>query len=109
VGIDAAPAPKKEMPKPKSGESASVAPATITVSLPAEAKLFVDDTLTSSTSGVRTFESPALAIGAEYNYTLKAEIVREGKTVTATKQVAVRAGQLTSVAIDFPVATVAAK
>jgi uncharacterized protein (TIGR03000 family) len=86
------------------------APATIVVSLPAEAKLTIDDAATQSTSATRVFASPALETGKEYYYTLKAEVVRDGKTVPVTKRIAVRAGEETRVTLDFPAATsVAAK
>jgi len=91
-------------------EEASAAPATILVNLPANAKLTIDDAATSSTSATRTFATPALETGKVYYYTLKAEIVRDGKTVTETKRVEVRAGELSRVSIELPVNTsVAAK
>jgi uncharacterized protein (TIGR03000 family) len=57
------------------------APAKITVKLPAEAKLFVDDIACNLTSDERTFETPKLQSGKKYGYTLRAEMVREGRTV----------------------------
>ena len=96
-------------PLPKKEEARISAPATIVVSLPAEATLSVDDHATTSTSATRTFVSPALNFGQEYTYELKAEIVRDGKTVTTTKQVNVHAGSESRVQLDFPTATVASK
>jgi uncharacterized protein (TIGR03000 family) len=94
----------------KGGKSASVpAPATIVVELPADARLMVDDTLTTSTSALRYFVSPELNPGREYNYTLKAEFVREGKTVTLTKTVAVSAGNETKVTFENEATGVAAR
>jgi len=83
---------------------ASEAPATLVVSLPAEAKLSIDDQATVSTSAVRTFATPALAAGMEYYYTLKAEVIRDGKTVTSTQRVVVHAGQTSRVTLDIPTA-----
>jgi uncharacterized protein (TIGR03000 family) len=83
------------------------APATILVSLPAEAKLTVDGAATQSTSSTRTFASPALEPGRDYYYTLKAEIVRDGQTVSTSRRVAVRAGEQTRVTLKFPVESVA--
>ena len=76
--------------------------ATIVVSLPADAKLIVDDTVTTSLSSTRVFTSPALEVGKEFYYTLKAELVVDGRTVTSAKRVAVRAGDETSVSFQFP-------
>jgi uncharacterized protein (TIGR03000 family) len=87
-------------------------PATITVSLPADAKLLVDDTLTASTSATRTFVSPSLAPGQAFHYTLKAEIVRDGQKLSATEVVTVRAGRETRVSLtsaQFADASVASK
>jgi uncharacterized protein (TIGR03000 family) len=75
----------------------AAAPATITVSVPADAKLFVDDAATTSVSETRTFTSPTLNTGKDYHYTLKAEIVRQGQKLTASERVTVRAGEETKV------------
>jgi uncharacterized protein (TIGR03000 family) len=77
------------------------------VSLPADARLTVDETVTKSTSSTRTFVSPALETGKDFHYTLKAEVVRDGKTYTTIRRIAVRAGEETKVSLDIPVATVA--
>jgi len=107
------PAPSDSAPKApekvKSPEAMVPAPVTIVVSLPADAKLSVNGFATKSTSSVRTFTSPAVAPGMEYAYSLKGEIVRDGKTVTATKEVAVRAGEQLNVALDFSATVVAMK
>jgi uncharacterized protein (TIGR03000 family) len=91
----------KKMPKeektPKTGMAP--APATLIVSLPADAKLVIDDTLTSSTSSERTFVSPNLTPGSDYNYTLKADVVRNGQTVHVEEKVTVRAGEETRVSL----------
>lgn len=96
-------------PEEKPADKEINAPATIQVSLPADAKLTIDDAATTSTSANRTFATPSLETGKEYFYTLKAEIVRDGKTVTTTRRVAVKAGELTNVTIEIPAASVAAR
>ena len=100
------PMPKKQpekIGKPKDGKKATrgPAPATVIVSLPADAKLTFDGTVTKSTSATRVFTSPALQVGEVYYYNLKAEVVQDGKTITLAKTVAVRAGNETSVSL-FP-------
>jgi uncharacterized protein (TIGR03000 family) len=93
----------EEIKKPKTdGKTAIDAPATIIVSLPADAKLMVDDTITRSTTATRYFASPVLESGKEFHYTLKAEIVRDGKTYTAVRRVPVRAGEETRITLEFP-------
>ena len=76
------------------------APATIVVSLPADAKLMVDGKATTSTSAVRTFVSPELTPGKSYYYTLKAEVVREGKPVVVEKRVDIAAGTKVNVSFE---------
>jgi uncharacterized protein (TIGR03000 family) len=68
------------------------APATVVVSLPADATLKVDGVATQSTTELRTFATPVLPIGQAYHYTLTAAVVRDGQTLTATQQVTVQAG-----------------
>jgi uncharacterized protein (TIGR03000 family) len=101
----------KEMPKEKGKEEVS-APATIVLSLPADAKVSINGLVTTSTSATRTFVTPELAPTTEFEYTLSAQIVREGKTLTVTENVTVRAGQETRVNIgteQFTALAVAAK
>lgn len=75
------------------------APARITVSLPADARLFVDDVACNLTSGTRSFDTPKLEPGREYSYVLKAEVERDGKMRTDTRRVVFQAGK--QVAVDF--------
>jgi uncharacterized protein (TIGR03000 family) len=109
-----APAPKKEGKKEdgekKEKEGAAAAnTATIVVNLPAQATLTIDGAATRSTSATRVFVTPALEDGKEYYYTLTAEMVRDGQKVTATRKVAVRAGEESRVSLEFPVASVASR
>jgi uncharacterized protein (TIGR03000 family) len=100
----------EKVPAPKPGgekEVAVPAPATIIVSLPAEAKLLIDDAATTSSSNLRVFASPSLEPGQDYYYTLKGELVSEGRTLTTSQRVKVRAGQETQVQLEFPVTSVA--
>jgi uncharacterized protein (TIGR03000 family) len=104
---------KKDMPKgepvkdPK--KASTEGPATIVVSLPADARLLVDGNATTSTSARRTLVTPALQFGATYIYNMTAEIVVDGRTVTQTQQISVRGGETTSVQFSFPTQTVASR
>jgi uncharacterized protein (TIGR03000 family) len=82
--------------------------AVIVVSLPADAKLTFDGEATTSTSDQRVFVSPVLPAGQEYHYTLQAEVVVDGKPVTISKTVAVRAGEEVHVGLT-PTTGVAAR
>lgn len=73
--------------------------ARITVRLPADAKLFVDNTECPLSSAVRTFATPKLEQGKKYYYTLKAEAKQNGQTVVQSQRVTMTAGQ--QVNVDF--------
>ena len=93
----------KSMPKDgkKGTEEVSIAPATIVVTLPAEAKLTVDGNATRATSARRTFVTPALEVGGDYSYTLRAEMVQDGQVAVQTQNVTVRGGETTEVSFTF--------
>jgi uncharacterized protein (TIGR03000 family) len=63
------------------------------VNLPADARLFVNDQPTKSTTARRILQSPSLEPGSAYSYLLRAEIQREGRKYQQVKKVGVRAGQ----------------
>src|SRR5262245_26097561 len=81
-------------------ETPEPAPATLIVTLPEDARLLIDDYVTSSTSGSRVFVTPPLAPGREFHYNLVAEVVRDGVSQRITRRVAVRAGQETQVNLE---------
>lgn len=76
------------------------APATIVVTLPADAKLAFDGVATTSTAEVRSFATPVLAAGVNHSYTLSAEIVKNGQKLTASQTVTVKAGETTQVKLS---------
>jgi uncharacterized protein (TIGR03000 family) len=79
----------------------------IVVSLPAEAKLFIDDKATRSTGPTRVFVSPTLEGGRSYTYELKGEMKQEGRTRNVSKSVKVEPGRTTYVNLTFPTREVA--
>jgi uncharacterized protein (TIGR03000 family) len=83
--------------------------ASLVVTLPADARLSVDDYKTNSTSGERVFSTPALKVGQDYHYTLSMEVDRGGKVQTVTREVTVRAGETTRVNLDLSVQTASAR
>jgi uncharacterized protein (TIGR03000 family) len=79
-------------------------PARVRVKLPADADLFVDGVRVPQTSAVRSFQTPKLEPGRSYYYTLKADVIRDGRTVSASKRVTVEAGREATVEFtDLPV------
>jgi uncharacterized protein (TIGR03000 family) len=79
--------------------SETAAPATLVVTLPADARLTIAGAPTTSTSSTRVFVSPTLQPGKAYRYTLEASFVQDGKPVVVKKSVRVRAGRQTEVAL----------
>jgi uncharacterized protein (TIGR03000 family) len=77
------------------------ASAMLVVNVPENAKVFIDDKPTQSTGETRTYVSPPLPPTGEFHYTVRAEIVREGRTIATGKQVTVRAGQPSQVTLDM--------
>jgi uncharacterized protein (TIGR03000 family) len=94
-----APAPKPAEKKPEADGSAAATRARVIVDLPADAKLFVDDQQMKSTSSRRNFHTPELERGLRYFYDVRVEFLRDGKTVTETRRVVLKAGQ--EVAVSF--------
>jgi uncharacterized protein (TIGR03000 family) len=73
--------------------------ATVTVKLPADAKLLFNGVAAEGTGEVRTFTTPPLVIGQEYTYELTAEVLRDGAVQKITERAVIRAGQVTKVAL----------
>jgi uncharacterized protein (TIGR03000 family) len=90
------PEPKK---KKKEGNGDDTR-ARLIVQLPADAKLFIDGNLMKSTSEKRTFITPVLRPEQTYFYDLRAEVVRDGRTVASTQRVILRPGQ--AIQASFP-------
>lgn len=92
---------KKEDPK-KTMLPASPNQGRVVVSLPEDAKLFANGQLTALTSGLRDFNTPNLERGRDFQYTMQIEYVRDGKTITDSQVVKVRAGAVSVVEFADP-------
>lgn len=80
--------------------------AKVVVHLPKDARFYVEDRLVKTTEGRREFLTPVLEPGANYRYTFKVEVERDGKTEVQVREVRVRAGHETVVHFDLPDPTV---
>jgi uncharacterized protein (TIGR03000 family) len=87
---------------PSDAPSSRPEPATVRVTLPADAKLTIDGHPTKSTWSERLFISPPLEPGKDFHYTLKAQFVRGEKTITVEQTIVVRASGETTVSLDVP-------
>jgi len=85
----------------KEGMTQSSARARLIITLPAGAKLYVDDQPIPATNK-KEFRTPKLEQGEKYFYDLRAEIVQDGKTVTKTKRVTITAGDVIKADFSTP-------
>jgi uncharacterized protein (TIGR03000 family) len=93
----------KDKDKDDDDVSAQSAPARLSVSLPAEARLTIDGVATRSTGSARTFVTPTLPAGKNFSYTLGAVINgKDGKPLSWAQKVKVRAGKTTTVTMTPP-------
>jgi uncharacterized protein (TIGR03000 family) len=67
--------------------------ALLSVKVPADAKVFVNEHATTSTGADREYISRDLQAGAQYNYNVRVEFSRDGKNVSETKTVQLAAGK----------------
>jgi len=95
--------PKEDPPK-DGGKGGSVS-----VTLPTDATLFFNGVAASGSGAVRTFQTPPLLAGQNYQYELTAEVIRDGRTERATGTVIVRAGETATVTLTPGPVTLASK
>ena len=91
---------KAPPPKPEGKQSSLPSKSRLTVELPQNAKLYIDDRLINTASGKRTFNTPTLEPGQLYYYIVRAEVELDGKTYSESKRVLVCAGE--EVKASFP-------
>jgi uncharacterized protein (TIGR03000 family) len=80
--------------------------AVLTVRVPTEATVWIQDAQSKQTGAERTFVSPPLEAGREYAYTVKAQWKAGDKEIAQTQTVNVRAGNRGAL-VFLPVASTA--
>ena len=75
---------------------------TVVLSVPSEAKVFIDGYQLRSQGAERTFRTPELEANREYSYTVKVVVERAGRELIETRQIVVTAGNTTRLAVDIP-------
>lgn len=99
----AAPAPgSAPAPAPGTSTSTTSVDGLLAVSVPQDAKIYVNGQATSSTGEARQYVSRNLQPGFNYSYEVRAEVVRDGRTVEQVKKIDLRAGETANLAFDFP-------
>lgn len=73
----------------------------ITIYVPQDARVFVNGSETTSRGSKRTFVSYGLELGSEYDYTIQAEVIRDGQRYTQTQVVTLQAGSQQRVTFPF--------
>jgi uncharacterized protein (TIGR03000 family) len=83
------------VPLPKKDGSESLAPnrARLIVDLPSDATLYIDDHKMTINTTHKVFNTPALEVGETYYYMVRAEVMKDGAPVSATKRVIVKPGE----------------
>ena len=99
VPYDAAPTPAPAAGAPAASLDSDTGG--LTVSVPANAKVFVNGNATTSTGSLREYVSRGLETGYEYNYEVRAEVMVNGKLVSDTKTVSLQAGRMQNLAFNF--------
>jgi uncharacterized protein (TIGR03000 family) len=103
------PPPKKPDDTTKPPESMAPTRARLIVEVPADAKLFIDDHAMKTSSEHRAYQTPDLEPGQTYYYEVRVEVERDGKMLSETKRVLVRAGQEAHADFSDMAATATAK
>jgi len=85
-------------PRPESVSTPTIA--RVTVTLPSDARLWVDNVECPLTSAVRSFSTPALDANQRYYYNVTMQVVRSGQTLRETQRVLVVPGQDVNVAFS---------
>src|SRR5437867_7833496 len=78
---------KQKKEEEKKEERKEAKEARLVVELPAHAKLFVDGTLMKSDSSKRGIVTPPLDPARVYYYQVRAELVRDGQTLSETQRI----------------------
>jgi len=78
-------------------------PIQLTVEVPNDAKVFVNDRPTTSLGVTREFTSRNLEQGKQYDFRVRAEMMnKDGKWVSETQQTSMRAGESEALRFTFP-------
>jgi len=104
--VPAAPAPPPAKTEAGSLDNGANA-ARITVKLPSNARLWVDNVYCPLTSNERSFNTPVLQPGQRYFYTMRMEVEKDGRTESENRRIYVAAGRQVSVDFNAPAAVTA--
>jgi uncharacterized protein (TIGR03000 family) len=102
LGLPSEPEPAVEPPATGPGASnTQESSGLLTIYVPEDAKVVINGLATRSQGVRRQYASSGLKPGSAYRYEIRAEVVRDGKTLTTTRTVILRAGDIQTVAMEF--------
>ncbi len=90
---------QRQMPKVPEPQLEPTSSAQVVIKASAEVRVLVNGQLTRRSGALTTFRTPQLTVGQTYSYEFQAQVVRDGRTVSRTRKVQVRAGAQT--VVDF--------
>lgn len=93
------PQPQKKDESKKKDEPKKKEPGKVTIDLPPDAKLLFNGVAATGSGDTRTYQTPDLEADRDYEYVLIVEVTRDGRTLTATERVVVRAGSVSRVSL----------
>src|SRR5262249_58388205 len=73
----------------------------LNINVPEDAKVYLQDQLMTLTGAQRRFVTPEIQAGNQHLYTVRVEVIRDGKTLSKTTQATVAAGQEIAVSVKF--------
>jgi uncharacterized protein (TIGR03000 family) len=80
----------------------NAARARVTINVPENARVYVNDRPLALASGTHTINTPPLEKGKPHTYVFKAEVTRNGETVADTQRIFVESGQSVTVQFNLP-------
>jgi uncharacterized protein (TIGR03000 family) len=92
---------REKIPNPKKDEEVATPTkvSRVTVTLPANARLWIENIECPLTSSVRTFDTPPLRSNQQYFYNVKMEVMQNGQLVSQTQKAIITPGR--PVQVDF--------
>jgi uncharacterized protein (TIGR03000 family) len=73
----------------------------MTLNVPEDAKVYLQDQLMTLSGPQRRFVTPELSAGSKNLYTVKVEVVRDGQTISKTTEAVIAVGQDVEVTVSF--------
>jgi uncharacterized protein (TIGR03000 family) len=73
----------------------------LNLKVPADAKVYLQDQQMTLAGTERRFVTPELQDGKQHTYTVRVEVVRDGRTISKTTTAAVKPGQEVQIAVSF--------